>query len=345
MHTIKKLSEFQFNKLNLHDFDNSLLGNRYIACELSYSENIDPVLLSIDYLNVLNYVNGDIYVELNKENETYKFLEEFDNAIIRLLKDTKIMKKLKIVNPILKTLIVENEHDNKKHDCLRLKIAADNYFATKIYDHNKNEFSRSDFELSLTKGNSLKSILEILSILFDTRTNTINLVSVLRQGCVKKNKPIRLPLNECCFENSSDEYSSESKTEKLSGYIEQSSLPVRHIEHISSPPTSGKTLLDMLKESTSSASSIDKKEIINNISKNKSESSDSEESNSFEEFVKSDSISSEMEQSIVISSSEFDKPPIKKPVIAPQVKLKRVPNVKPKKQPLKKTPVKRKGKK
>lgn len=317
MNTIKKLSEFEFNKLNLHDFETKSQQTRYVACELSYGQNIDPILLSIDYLNILNYVNGDIYVELDKDSETYKFMENFDNAIIQLLKDTKIMKKLNITKPTLKTLILENEYDGKKYDCLRLKIQFANYFVTKIYDHNKTELTRQEFEQRLTKGNSLKSILEILSILFDTQTNTINLVSVLRQGCVKKNKPVRVPLDVCCFENSPEELELKDKV----NVIQQNN---------------GQTLLDMLKESASSPSPVSNQQtfVVKNTTSTESETeteslseettSVSEKSNSFQEFTKSESIQLSSDESEVSAS------PIKQPV---------------KRQPVKRTPAKRGGKK
>lgn len=326
MNTIKKLSEFEFNKLNLHDFENNSRQSRYVACELSYGQNIDPILLSIDYLNILNYVNGDIYVELDKDSETYKFMENFDNAIIQLLKDTKIMKKLNITKPTLKTLILENEYDGKKYDCLRLKVQFANYFVTKIYDHNKTELTRQEFEQRLTKGNSLKSILEILSILFDTQTNTINLVSVLRQGCVKKNKPVRVPLDDFCFENSPVE----SESAKEVNIIQQNN---------------GQTLLDMLKESSSSPSPVPIQQtfVVKNATETESDESEteteslseetisvSEKSNSFQEFTKSESIQLSSSDESEVSASPVKQATKKQPA---------------KRQPAKRMPSKRGGKK
>lgn len=202
--SIKKiisLPEFNFELLNIHEssYDDS---GEYIVYELSYSNEIDPVFVYIEDLNILKFNDNVLTFDLRNKNNTTDFFNSFDKKIIELLDSINVVKRHNLKNLSYKSLINEmRSRSNELFDVVKLNISNDEQFRTVIYDRDKQIVNKDEYPY-IFNNSCAKSILEIMAIIIKPKDKSIFLSSAIRQMKVQKLRPQRVTISEYSFADS-----------------------------------------------------------------------------------------------------------------------------------------------
>jgi hypothetical protein len=203
---IKSIDSISLGNLNLLEPE---VDKNEITCYLSYGTESEPILFQLEDLNVISYKNNNITLNLKDKNNIRNFFNEIDESIVKLLKDTGVLKIFNIKGITYKSLLNEVEDKIAPYDVLRVKILDD---GTNLFDQQKNTIQLINLEKIFTKGSSVKSILRLDSVIINKELKTISPTLILLQGRVKKNKlpkPIKIVLQEYSIIDTEDEKKSE----------------------------------------------------------------------------------------------------------------------------------------
>jgi len=208
---IKSIDSISLGNLNLLEPE---VDKNEIICYLSYGTESEPILFQLEDLNVISYKNNDITLNLKDKNNIRNFFNEVDESIVKLLKDTGVLKMFNIKGITYKSLLNEVEDKIAPYDVLRVKILNN---GTNLFDQQKNTIQLINLEKIFTKGSSVKSIMRLDSVIINKELKTISPTLILLQGRVKKNK-LPKPMKVILQEYSIIDTEEEKKSEKIDSH-------------------------------------------------------------------------------------------------------------------------------
>jgi len=181
------LNDFDFNQLKLNPVlykNDNLILNFYIN---DGDTKITP-LFFIDKLDVIKFTNKIILLNLSNNNDIVKFFTNLEHTILNLIKESEIIKKYKLKNYSFISLVNNYTSKNDENfDILKLNVSLNEEFGTSLFYRYGNPVV--DIAVMNTTI-SVKTIFELISIIFDTKQQEIIVNNCCRQIKVKQKHEI-----------------------------------------------------------------------------------------------------------------------------------------------------------
>lgn len=209
MSNIRKIQDINVSKFSLLEPNYYGKDKRYIVFELGYQSDartIEPIMIQLDDTVIYKYTNNELILNITKSSDLTANIEHIDDTIIRCISQNGILKQQNLKGIIYKAMINELTTENQDVfgeavSVLRLKVND----STKIFNSKREQITSIEYDKYLLKGNTVKTIIEIMAVIIDTIGKSIYLDCRTRQLCVRKRRPMRIQLEQYSFIDSDNE--------------------------------------------------------------------------------------------------------------------------------------------